>query len=301
MHMPKTEFTRQNQHSTRRQRSLAEKFLGRPWSVAGILGLVLTAAIFFSVPAVQADVPSPSGPGQGKEAVLHKAKAVLDNQLATNSDLSKVITTLKSGMAEFPREIRFPLYLAQAYYRVADPSKDIDQEFPIYAKVGKYAEQALKMDSKRPEGHYWYGLYLLRKAQKMGGIRAYFVTRHGIKELEEVRNTLPTYDHAGASRVLGLLYCLAPGWTPFGDLDKSIKLEEEATRLAPNHALNRLYLANAYKKQGDKTAAIREYRKLLAISSKLPGQYGRDFCQTARNKLQSLGASSQSNRQVALD
>lgn len=270
-----------------------------PTSLAGIVGLVLAGVFLFSVPAARADLTA--GAGNGKEVVLQKAKAVLDSDQTTDNELSRLITRLKSDMTRFPHEIRFPLYLAEAYYRAADPSKAIDKEFSIYAKVGKYAEKVLKMDSKRPEGHYWYGLYLLRKAQKVGGIRAFFVTRHGIRELQEVRNTLPGYDHGGASRVLGLLYYLAPGWTPFGDLNKSIKMEQEATRLAPNHPLNRLYLANAYKKRGDKAAAIREYQELLAISSKLPGPSARDFCQTARSKLESMGVSCPPRRQVALD
>ena len=84
--------------------------------------------------------------------------------------------------------------------------------------------------------------------------------RQGIAELEKVRRELPAYDGAGASRVLGLLHCLAPGWTPFGNINKSIELEKEAVRLAPDYALNRLYLANAYAKRGDREAAIREYQ-----------------------------------------
>lgn len=297
--MLKTISALKNQPCPERGCSFSSSSLAKHGRTSGVLGLVLAAMLFFSAPAVRADLSSNSG--HGKEAVLQQVKAVLTNDQASQQELLKAIASLKKGMAEFPHDVRFPLYLAQAYYRLGDSGKPIDKEFSIYAKVGEYAQQALKMDPQRPEGHYWYGLYLLRKAQKIGGIRAFFATRKGIRELDRVRNTLPTYDHAGASRVLGLLYYLAPSWTPFGDLNKSIKLEEEATRLAPNHALNRLYLANAYKKQGDKQAAIQEYEKLLAISSKLPGQTGRDFCQTARNKLLALGVSSPQKHHVAVD
>jgi tetratricopeptide (TPR) repeat protein len=115
--------------------------------------------------------------------------------------------------------------------------------------------------------------------------------KEGIRELEKVRKSMPGYDHAGASRVLSLLYCLAPGWSPFGNLDKSIELGKEATRLAPNYGLNRLYLAEAYQKRGDKQAAIREYRAILTASAKMPGKQTDGFSQQARLKLRSLEAS----------
>jgi hypothetical protein len=65
---------------------------------------------------------------------------------------------------------------------------------------------------------------------------------------------------------------ITPGWTPFSNLDKSIELGKEATRLAPDYALNRLYLANAHKKRGDKAAPIREYQTILSASAKIPGK-----------------------------
>ena len=80
-----------------------------------------------------------------------------------------------------------------------------------------------------------------------------------------------------------------PGWTPFGDLDKSIKLGKEATHLAPDYALNHLYLANAYKKRGDNEAAIREYRTILSASAKRTGKQEVDCSDQARAMLQSLG------------
>jgi hypothetical protein len=61
------------------------------------------------------------------------------------------------------------------------------------------------MNANRTEGHYCHALFLLKQAQKRG-ISALFIVKEGIRELERVRRDLPAYDHAGASRVLGLLY-----------------------------------------------------------------------------------------------
>jgi len=217
------------------------------------------------------------------EAILQEAYAEIAQDEPDPAKLRQAISLLEGYRSQYPQEVRFPLYLAEAYYRLADPSADVSREYVYYEKTGAYAEQVLAMDPNRAEAHYWRGLFLLRKAHKQGGIGAFFTVRKGIAELEKVRQTIPTYDHAGASRVLGLLYFLAPGWTPFGNLGKSIAMGEEATRLAPNFILNRLYLANAYKKRGDKEAAIREYRAILTINQ------ANDISEQARTNLRELG------------
>jgi tetratricopeptide (TPR) repeat protein len=253
------------------------------WALGALVAIFMLS---FSVASLAA-----TGPVQKlsrKEAVLREAKGLIDRNHTNPGNLRQAISILEGYKPQFPNEIRFPLYLAEAYYRLADPSSDVSREFPLYEKSESYAEQVLAMDPNRAEGHYWHGLFLLKKAQKRG-ISGYFIVKEGIRELENVRKDKPAYDHAGASRVLGLLYCLAPGWTPFGNLDKSIELGKEATQLAPDYALNRLYLANAYKKRGDREAAIREYRAILSDSTKMPGKQEVDCSKQARLMLKSLG------------
>lgn len=249
-----------------------------------LLAVAMLSFSFLPILAGASGQPSPD-----KEDVLQEARRVLDRNEVGPKELRETISHLEGCAPQFPGEVRFPLYLAEAYYRLADPEADIAREYPYYEKTEIYAKKVLKMDSGRVEGRYWYGLALLKKAQKKGGVGAYFAAKEGIKELEKVRKALPAYDYAGASRVLGLLYCLAPKWTPFGDLDKSIQLAQEATRLSPDYPLNRLYLADAFKKRGNKDAAIREYKQVLAGAAKLPAPQAEDFAQLARASLLSLG------------
>lgn len=251
----------------------------------GVLLMILSLLLSVSSSPASADRQI----SNQKQAILLEARSRLDQEPRNPKKLREAISLLEGYAPQFPDEVRFPLYLAEAYYCLADPEADVNREFPYYEKAETYAHKVLEMNPNRAEGHYWYGLALLKRAQKQGGVSAYFVAKKGIKELETVRQAMPSYDHAGASRVLGLLYCLAPQWTPFGDLNKSIRLAQEATSLAPDYPLNRLYLANAYKKRGDKDAAIREYQKLLADAAYLPARQAEGFSQQAIDNLRSLG------------
>jgi hypothetical protein len=195
--------------------------------------------LFFSTQpllAARDSQPSPS-----KEAILQQARGLMNQD-----HLREAISLLESNSPQFPEEVRFPLYLAEAYYRLANPDADVAGEYQYYEKTETYAQKALHMEN-RPEAHYWYGLALLKKAQRKGGIGAYSIVKEGIKELNIVRQTAPTLDHAGASRVLSMLYARAPRWTPFGDRDKAISLAQEAVRLAPDYPLNRQVLAEAQR------------------------------------------------------
>ena len=255
-------------------------------------GLSLALILVILVLSTVASAAKPASQGApAMEASLQEARTVLDSSSPDPAKLRQVIANLEKQQAKFPHEYRFPLYLAEAYYRLADPDADVNKEFPMYEKTEKYARGALALDPNRPEGHYWYGLFLLKKAQQKGGITAYSIVKQGIAELEKVRSALPTYDHAGASRVLGLMYLTAPGYTPFGNVKKAVEMESEATRLAPDYLLNRLYLANALNKQGDKNAAIREYREVVTTGEKMPGEEAKKIADEARTQLQALGGS----------
>lgn len=231
-----------------------------------------------------------------KEALLKKVQTLIRSDESNATNLQQAVTLLKNGLRQYPEDPQILLKLAEATYRQADPSADIDKTFPLYARAGALARKALDVQPKLSEGHYWHGLFLLKKAQKVGGLRAFFIVRDGIKELDEVRKELPAYDHGGAARVLGLLYCVAPGWSPFGDVGKSIALEKEAIQVAPNYLLNRLYLARAYQKKGDEKAAVLEYRKMLAITPAATDlRNERRYQDEARQKLASLGQPLQAN------
>lgn len=180
------------------------------------------------------------------------------------------------------RTAGYPLLLAEAWYRSADSDANIKQTWPIYKKVRAYAEKALAIDPGRTEALYWLGLAKLRKAQKVRGIRAFFLVWSAIDDLEKVRAERPRYDQGGAARVLSLLYRVAPQWTPFGNMKKAVRYARDAVRVSGNYPLNRLYLARAYLGVEKVAAAAEQLRKVIALSPN-------PFTAEARRELADMG------------
>lgn len=260
------------------------KFAGRPSPVRLLLIPLVAALQLLPVASVRADVTPTSPPDEG--AILRQARELLQ-KAGNDPAAARRAAGLLAPLAEAePRRAEVPLLLAEAWYRSADADSDIEKSYPFFEKAGHYAELALKIDPQQWAGHYWLGLSELREAQKVGGLRAYLITRRAIEELEKVSNNRPGYDFGGAPRVLCHLYRVAPTWTPFGDIHKSIAYGKQAVRVAPDYALNHFYLAQTYLKASDKAAAVAQLRKVLELQPN-------PLVEEARRKLQSLGETGQ--------
>jgi tetratricopeptide (TPR) repeat protein len=251
------------------------------FAVRIVTGFSLLFLLVISVPAQAAQKHT-----DALEGILHNARQLINGAENNPRDLRQAIELLERAEKRFPQDYRIPLGLAEAWYRLADPEEKIDVTWPLYNQAEKYSLKAAELEGNLTDARYWYGLAQLKRAQKEGGISAYFATRRGIAAQQEVLDKNPGYDHAGAARVLTLLYTVAPGWSPFGDLDKAIDYGRQAIRLAPHYPLNRLYLARAYEKAGKRQAAAKQYREILA-------QEGVKFKQEARNRLRELGGMSE--------
>jgi tetratricopeptide (TPR) repeat protein len=111
--------------------------------------------------------------------------------------------------------------------------------------------------------------------------------------LQAVSAADPKLDHAGASRVLALLYLRAPAWPAGpGDNDKALEEAHEAFRLFPDAYDNEAVLGEAYLAKGIRDAAAIYYRFALklATAAQAAGDPDAAFAITeARTALDKLG------------
>jgi tetratricopeptide (TPR) repeat protein len=138
-------------------------------------------------------------------------------------------------------------------------------EKPYYFEKGKgYGETLAAEQPAWAEGHYWLALNLCGLAEISGARRGLKMVPQIIEEMEHSLKVNPTYEQAGAHRILGRIYYACPGWPlSVGDIHESLNHLSSAVALAPDNSTNHLFLAETLLKLGKKEEAHQELEQVL--------------------------------------
>lgn len=95
-------------------------------------------------------------------------------------------------------------------------------------------------------------------------------------ELKRAVDLSPQIDDGGPLRVLGALYLKAPAWpNGIGDLDKALKLLQQAVKQYPGHPLNHLFYAQAlWEDDNDKNEAATKAEIAAGLKLLQEGNWG---------------------------
>lgn len=122
---------------------------------------------------------------------------------------------------------------------------------------------AIRIEPKRPEGHFWV-------AASMGALAESFGLRQGLKyrgairdELETVLALDPAFQRGSADRALGRWYYKVPGLFG-GDKNKSAAHLRKALAYDPQSVITHLFLAETLIALGQKGEARQELEAALA-------------------------------------
>jgi hypothetical protein len=145
-----------------------------------------------------------------------------------------------------------------------------------FTPEGKLADQLIKeaitvcretiaKDSKLPAAHYYLALNLghLARTKSLGALK---LVEEMEKELKITLSLDEKFDHAGADRTLGCLYRDTPGWpVSVGSKTKAHLHLQRAVEFAPDYPGNRLALAEAQMKWGEKKALVANVTALREV------------------------------------
>ena len=212
---------------------------------------------------------------------LDQARAIsLRGDTATPKELDCALESIRDrliqGVPESVVAARLAFVIANR-----DP-RQVDKERLAYEGM-RWAKHAVELSADIYEGqgapaHYYLAVNLGLAVQNtvvlalknIGTIR---------KHLEAARAKDPDLDHAGPTRVLGLLYVKAPTWPAgWGDTDKGLELLAEAVRRFPNFPPNRILYARglADADPGPNKGRIKD--QLDAVAKLLAaGEWGQDL------------------------
>lgn len=124
---------------------------------------------------------------------------------------------------------------------------------------------AIRLRPGSAAAHHYLAMNLgqLARTKTLGALKLVTEMESEFKAARQLDEHL---DHAGPDRSLGLLYLLAPGWpTSIGSRAKARQHLRRAVELAPEYPENRLVLAEACLRWGDRSGAKRELKELESL------------------------------------
>lgn len=194
-----------------------------------------------------------------------------DRLYGERPDLAKVrqaIVSLRQAQADDQANYDIAWRLSKYNYYLgahSDNSTEQSKAFDSGLEAGKLA---VTLQDGKPEGHFWLGA-------NYGG-RAKNSTMAGLSGVEDIKTEMEKvlkiderFQSASAYMVLGQVYCQSPRMMG-GDVPKAIEYLEKGARLAPDNALMRVRLAEAYaaaNRNGEAKKAIGD----LLVMKPVPG------------------------------
>lgn len=154
--------------------------------------------------------------------------------------------------------------LSEINYWLGEGAEDADDKIFFYNEGVECGKEGIAIDEDSLESNFWLAVNYGSYGQEKGIMKSLSLI-NPIKELaEKVIELDGTYFYGGAYRVLGRLYDKAPGF-PFsiGNSKKAIENLEKAVEIGPKFYLNRLFLAEAYISNRNKTKAREQLEWIL--------------------------------------
>ena len=199
---------------------------------------LLTCALLFAL----CSIPAFAATAEDMAAALDRADGL--PEIARQADALDKASCSGQGGA------KADCALARAYYLLGEGETDKGRRLSYFDRATGRADRALKLEPALVHALYWKCMAELQKADLAGGLKALRLVKDALRGFETVAAKDPLYDSAGAYRSSGKVLIDAPAWAFIGDKKKGMRLLEKAKELAPGCLINRLYLAQAYQKNG---------------------------------------------------
>jgi Tfp pilus assembly protein PilF len=231
--------------------------------------IVLTGMVLLSFGLVschRSQAPAAMAVDSGDAQAAADAIAESDRLYAQRGDPAKArmaVAALRQARTADYGNYEAAWKLARADYYLGSHASE-DEAEDVFREGIEAGKIAVQLDGNRPEGHFWLGANYGGSAQHS--------TLAGLASVEDIRREMETvikmderFQGASAYMGLGQLYLEAPRVLG-GDTAKALDYLQKGIKLAPDNALMRLYLAEAYHAAGRDAEARKQINELMAMT-----------------------------------
>jgi tetratricopeptide (TPR) repeat protein len=222
-----------------------------------VLPIVIVLLAVAPLAAVAADEPP----------VLERARAAYEQradpaQAQAAWDLFKQAAAADAASYEARWEGARACYYLGEYFK---PGASDDEKMVLFQQGIDLAKQAVTLQPKGVEGHFWLGVLYGVYGEAKGILKSLAMVPDIKAEMAACREIDPSVEGWGPDRVLGRMYYRLPFFKG-GDNKKSLEHLEQSLKGAPTNALTRLYLAETCKSEGQKPRAIQLLEEVVGMT-----------------------------------
>ncbi|HZW37271.1 MAG: TRAP transporter TatT component family protein [Deltaproteobacteria bacterium] len=197
------------------------------------------------------------------------SRETADALWGAREDLSKAgeaVLAYEALLKENPKDYETLLRLSRLHYWIGQNLEPTSSKEAIshYNKGREYGKTAASTAPDRPGGYFFEGANLARENNLKGTLSNLYGIRMVKKMNEKVARIEPAYFHGGPDRFFCAYYTKLPGILG-GDLSMAVAYGRKAVGVQPAYAGNHVFLAEAYRKEGNSDLARKELEAALAI------------------------------------
>jgi tetratricopeptide (TPR) repeat protein len=208
-----------------------------------------------------------AGVAADEPPVLERARAAYEQradpaQAQAAWDLFKQAAAADAASYEARWEGARACYYLGEYFK---PGASDDEKMVLFQQGIDLAKQAVTLQPKGVEGHFWLGVLYGVYGEAKGILKSLAMVPDIKAEMAACREIDPSVEGWGPDRVLGRMYYRLPFFKG-GDNKKSLEHLEQSLKGAPTNALTRLYLAETCKSEGQKPRAIQLLEEVVGMT-----------------------------------
>ena len=177
-------------------------------------------------------------------------------------DLFKQAAAADTGSYAARWEAARACYYLGEYFK---PGASDDEKMVLFQEGIDLAKQAIALEPKGVEGHFWLGVLYGVYGEAKGILKSLAMVPDIKAEMATCREIDPSVEGWGPDRVLGRMYYRLPFFKG-GDNKKSLEHLEQSLKGAPTNALTRLYLAETCKSEGQKPRARQLLEEIASMT-----------------------------------
>lgn len=183
------------------------------------------------------------------------------------TNLDRAADEYRAVLAIDPKNVDAYWKLSEVTFKRGEADKDVEVRKKLFTESQGYAEKALALDPKSPEGLYWLAVNQAMFADMSGGLSGLKLINRVKTELAQVTELDPKNRFSTLSKVVLANIYLEMPW-PMTDLNKARALAFSAVSEDPNLTFATVVLGRVYAKQG----RAAEARKVLTqcLETKAP-------------------------------